>query len=72
MPTFKKQQGKQKQFERSHISNLLAHLKALEQKGEIVPEKSGWQEIIKFRAEIDKRETNKQTKIIERTNEVES
>lgn len=59
MSTFKKQQDKHKQFERSHISNLLGHLKALEQNRETVPEKSGCQEIIKFRAEIDKREKNK-------------
>lgn len=34
-------------MERSHISNLMPHLNALEQQEEIAPKKSRWLEIIK-------------------------
>ena len=43
-----------KTLERSPISNLTAHLKALEQKEVIIPKRSKWQEIVKLRAEINK------------------
>ena len=41
------------------MSNLRAHLKALEQKEEITPQRSRWPEIIKLRVEINKIQTNK-------------
>jgi hypothetical protein len=41
-----------KKFERSHTSNIKAHLKALEQKEANTPRKSRRQEIIKLGAEI--------------------
>ena len=41
-------------------SNLIAHLKAIEQKEEITHKRSTWPEIIKLRAEIN--ETTTQTK----------
>ena len=44
---------------RSYTSNLTVHLKALEQKEEITPRRSRWQEITKLRAEINKIKTNK-------------
>ena len=40
-----------------YISQLTAHLKALKQNKEITPKRSGWQEIIKLRAEINNTET---------------
>jgi hypothetical protein len=43
----------QKKLERTHTSNLTAHLKALEQKEANSPKRSRWQEIIKLRAEIN-------------------
>ena len=51
-----------KKLESSHISNLAAHLKALEQKEASSPKRSRWQEIIKFRAKINKIETREQYK----------
>jgi hypothetical protein len=42
-----------KKIERSHISNLPAHPKALEQKGTNTPKRSIWQEIIKPRTETN-------------------
>ena len=41
------------------MSNLRAHLKALEQKEEITPQRSRWPEVIKLRVEINKIQTNK-------------
>lgn len=41
-----------KQVERPHISNLVAHLKPLEQEV-IIKKKSEWEEITKLRAEIN-------------------
>jgi hypothetical protein len=46
-------------LERSHTSNLTAHLKALEQKETNTLKRSRWKGIIKPRAEINKLETNK-------------
>jgi hypothetical protein len=51
-----------KKAERAYTSSLTAHLKALEQKESNTPKRSRWQEIIKLRAKINQRETNKQTK----------
>lgn len=51
-----------KELGSSHTSNLTEHLKTLEQKQEIAPKRSKWQEKIKFRAEINKTETTKQYK----------
>jgi hypothetical protein len=42
-----------KKLERAHTSILTVHLKALEQKETNSPKRSGWQEIIKLRAEIN-------------------
>jgi hypothetical protein len=47
--------------ERPYISNIIAYLKALEQKEVSTPKRSGWQEMIKFRTEINKIETNRTT-----------
>jgi len=49
-------------MERSHTSNLTAHLKSLEQNKEITLKRSRRQEIIKLGAEINKI-TAKQSKI---------
>jgi hypothetical protein len=51
-----------KKLERSHIGNLIAHLKTLEQKEASSPKRSGWQEIFKLSAEINKIETKNNTK----------
>ena len=51
-----------KKVEKSHTTDLRTHLKALEQKEADSSRRSKWQEIIKLRAEINKIETNKQTK----------
>jgi hypothetical protein len=51
-----------KKLERAYTSSLLAHLKALEQKEANTPKRSRWQEIIKFRYEINQVEKNKQNK----------
>jgi hypothetical protein len=58
-----------KKLERSHICNLTAHLKALEQKEAITPKRSIWQEIVKLRAEINQLETKR---TIQRINETKS
>jgi hypothetical protein len=42
-----------KKLERSHTSNLTAHLKALEQKEPNTPKKSKQQETVKLRAGIN-------------------
>jgi hypothetical protein len=41
-----------KKLERTHISSLKTHLKALEQKEANSPKRSRWQEIIKLRGKI--------------------
>ena len=56
-----------KNLEKSHTSNLTAHLKALEQKEVNSPRRSRCQEIIKLRAEINKIE-----KTTQRVNETKS
>ena len=48
-----------KKLERSHTSNLTAHMKALEQKGANISKRSKWQEIFKFVAEINQLETSR-------------
>ena len=48
-----------KKLERSHTSNLTAHLKALEQKEANTPKRSRQQEIIKLRININKIETKR-------------
>ena len=48
-----------KKSERSHTSNLTAHLKAVEQKDPKEPKGSRRQEIVKLRAEINQIETKK-------------
>ena len=58
-----------KKVEKSHASDLTAHLKALEQKEEDSPRRSRQQEIIKLRAEINKIETKK---TIQRINETQN
>ena len=58
-----------KKIEKVHISDLTAHLKALEQKEADSPKRSRQQEIIKLRAEINKIETKK---TIQRINETKS
>jgi hypothetical protein len=42
-----------KELERYYTSNLIAHLKALEQKESNKTTRNRWQEIIKLRAEIN-------------------
>ena len=42
----------------SHTSNLKAHLKAIEQKEVNTPNRSTWQEMLKFRAKINILEIN--------------
>ena len=56
-----------KKLERTHISNLTAQLKALEQKEADTPKKSRLQEIIKLRAEIDQIETKRTIEKINKT-----
>ena len=48
-----------KKLERAHISSLTTHLKALEQMEANPSERSGWQEIIKLRGEINQVETRR-------------
>jgi hypothetical protein len=49
------------ELKRSHTSNFTAYMKALEQKEEIIPRRSRWQEIVKLNAKINKnKQTNKQ------------
>jgi hypothetical protein len=56
-----------KKLERSHISNLTAYLKALEQKEVNTSKKSRWQEIVKFGAGINPLETKRTIQIINKT-----
>ena len=51
-----------KKLEKSHTSELMEHLKTLEQKEANSPKRIRWQEIIKLRAEINKIETENNTK----------
>ena len=51
-----------KNLEKSHTSDITACLKALEQEGANLPRRSRCQEIIKLRAEINKIETENNTK----------
>ena len=56
-------------MEKSHISELTEQLKTLKQKEANSPRRTRWQEIIKLRAEINKKETKK---TIQRINEKKS
>lgn len=47
-----------KKLENSHISNLKAHMKFLEQKEEITTQRSRQQEIIQLRTEFNKNRNN--------------
>jgi hypothetical protein len=58
-----------KKLERPRMSNLTAHLKALEQKEVNKPKRSRRQEIVKLRAEINKLETKR---MIQRINKSKS
>ncbi|KAL6084183.1 hypothetical protein STEG23_011683 [Scotinomys teguina] len=58
-----------KKLEKSHINDLTAHLKALEQEEAKSPRRNRHKEIIKLRAEINKIETKK---TIQRINETKS
>jgi hypothetical protein len=48
-----------KKLERAYTSNLIAHLKALEQKEVKTPKRSRHQEVIKLRPEINQLETER-------------
>jgi hypothetical protein len=48
-----------KKLESAHISSLITHLKALEQKEANTPKRIRQQEIIKLRAQISKKETKR-------------
>ena len=56
-----------KKLERALTSSLIKHLKVLEQKEENPPKRSRWQEIIKFRAEINQVETKRTIQRINQT-----
>ena len=56
-----------KKLERAHTGSLTTHLKALEQKEANSPKKSKWQEIIKFRGEINQVETRRTIQRIKQT-----
>jgi hypothetical protein len=56
-----------KKLERSHIGNLTAYLKTLEQKEANTPKRSRWQEIFKLRAVINKKETRRTIQRINKT-----
>ena len=56
-----------KKLEKSHNSELIGHLKTLEQKEANSPKKTRWQEIIKVRVEINKIETKKTIQRIKKT-----
>jgi hypothetical protein len=51
-----------KRSERSQINDLILQLKLLKKQEQPNPQTSRRREIIKIRAEINKKETNKQTK----------
>ena len=55
------------EIEREYTSSLTAHLEALEQKEANSPKRSRWQEIIKFRAEINQVETKRTIQRINQT-----
>jgi hypothetical protein len=54
---------------RSHASNLITHLKPLEEKEAYTPKRNRWQEIIKLTDETNKIETRK---TIHRINETKN
>jgi hypothetical protein len=56
-----------KKLERAYTSNLIAHLKALEQKEANTTKRSRWQEIIKLRAEVNQVETKTTIQRINKT-----
>ena len=56
-----------KKLERTHISSLTTHLKALQQKEANSPKRSTQQEIIKLRAEIKQVETKRTIQRINQT-----
>ena len=56
-----------KRLERSYARNLIAHLKALEQKEANTPKRSRRHEIIKLRAEINQLETKRTIQRINKT-----
>jgi hypothetical protein len=58
-----------KKLERSYTSNLIAHLRALEQKEANTPKRSGQQEIVKLRDKINQIEAKR---IIQRINKNKS
>jgi hypothetical protein len=60
-----------KRTERSQINALMLYLRLLEKQEQAKPKTSRWREIIKIRAKINERETNKK-KHIQRTNETKS
>jgi hypothetical protein len=51
--------GSKKELDRAYTSRQTAQLEALELKEANSPKRSGWQEIIKLRAEINKVETQR-------------
>lgn len=51
-----------KKLKSSHISNLVTHLKALEQQEETIPRNNRWEEIKQIKAEINKLETSTEKK----------
>jgi hypothetical protein len=58
-----------KMSERSQINDLMLHLKLLEKQEQENPKTRRRREIIKIRAEINKIETKKKNKTIQRVNE---
>jgi ribosomal protein S20 len=58
-----------KKLNRAYTSSLTTHLKSLEQKEANSPKRRRWQEIIKFRDEINQVETKR---IIQRINQTRS
>jgi hypothetical protein len=58
-----------KELQRSYTSSLTAHLRTLEQKEVNTLKRSRWQEIVKFRAELNKIKTKR---TIEKVNKTKS
>ena len=56
-----------KKLEGLYTSNLIVHLKALEQKETNTPNRSRWQKITKLRAKINQLETKRMTQRINKT-----
>jgi hypothetical protein len=56
-----------KKLERTYISSLIAHLKALEQKEANTPKRNRWHEIIKLMVEINQVETKRTIQKINQT-----